>query len=201
MSIFIKVKPRLYQDSLKLMRVSSEIQEAKGITQAFAFMGTEINKTTRIPSDILAGEAKAAGADDLILMVESSDAEAARAALAEFDRLITESRPSSSANNLAVAQNPPTLDSALALTPDATVAVISVPGIYAGAQALRAYFLNMGNQRSAAKFLNVHYNTISYRMERIEQLTGVDFSNAEDSYCLQTALKLLDIINYDTPKL
>jgi hypothetical protein len=60
---------------------------------------------------------------------------------------------------------------------------------------LRFYFESHGNQRTAAKAMNVHHNTISYRMARIEQLTGLRLNNPDDYLCLQIALKLLDIIN------
>lgn len=58
---------------------------------------------------------------------------------------------------------------------------------------LRIYFENQGNQRSTAKAMNVHYNTISYRITRVEQLTGQNLSNSDDALCLQIALKLLDM--------
>ena len=60
---------------------------------------------------------------------------------------------------------------------------------------LRVYFDNHGNQRNTAKAMRVHYNTISYRMARIEHLTGLNLDNSDDSLCLHIALKLLDIIN------
>jgi hypothetical protein len=60
---------------------------------------------------------------------------------------------------------------------------------------LRAYFDNHGNHRNTAKALNVHYNTISYRMNRIEQLAGLNLNNPDDVLCMQIALKLLDIIH------
>ena len=142
MSIFTKVKQRSYQDSLKLMRVSAEIQSIEGIKQAFAFMGTEINKTTRIPAEVLTEDAKAAGPDDLILMVESDDAKIAAMALQEFDKKISETgRPEKS--ELLPDQKPATLDEAVSVAPDANTAIISVPGPYAAAQAMRALQLGL----------------------------------------------------------
>lgn len=142
MSVFVKVKKRFYQDSLKLMRVSSEIQVLDGVKQAFAFMGTEVNKTTRIPADILIGDARAAGSDDLILMVESDDVSAAENALLEFDRRMTGiRRPEKS--ELLHDRKPATLDEGVAITPDSNIAIISVPGQYAAAQAMRALQLGL----------------------------------------------------------
>jgi hypothetical protein len=58
---------------------------------------------------------------------------------------------------------------------------------------LRIYFENMGNHRSTAHAMSVHYNTVSYRITHIEQLTKKNLNNPDDSLCLQVALKLLDM--------
>ena len=60
---------------------------------------------------------------------------------------------------------------------------------------LRVYFNEMGNHRSAAKALYVHYNTVANRLGRIEHLTGRKLDNAEDCLCLQIALKIYDLTN------
>jgi len=105
-------------------------------------MGTEINKTSRIPANVMVGDAKVAGPDDLILMVESDDALAAENALLEFDRMMTEIRRPEK-GELLPARKPATLDEGVALAPDSTIAVISVPGQYAAAQAMRALQLGL----------------------------------------------------------
>ena len=140
--VFVKVKQRFYQDSLKLMRVSGDIEALDGIKQAFAFMGTAVNKTTRIPPEVLTGDAGAAGPDDLILMVECDDAAIAASALQEFDKKMTEATVSS-AGSATGEVVPTTLDEGLALSPDAGIAIISVPGQYAAAQAMRALQLGL----------------------------------------------------------
>ena len=143
MSIFVKVKQRSYQDSLKLMRISSDIQSIDGITQAFAFMGTEINKSTRIPAGALTGEAAAAGPDDLIIMIECDDATTASDVLSKFDEMIASSSPVSSGSGLTTTRPPMTLDEAVTEAPEANIAIISVPGQYAAAQAMRALQLGL----------------------------------------------------------
>jgi FdrA protein len=139
LGVFVKVKQKFYQDSLKLMRISSEVQYLDRITQAFAFMATEVNKTSRIPSNVLIDEAKSAGPDDLILMVESDDTAAAEKALLEFDKKLTETR----AAGISVSRKPATLDEGMAVAPDSTIAIISVPSQYAAAQAMRALQLGL----------------------------------------------------------
>ena len=139
MAVFTRVKRRFYQDSLKLMRVSAEVKDMPGIQQAFAFMATEINKKTRMQQSLMDDEARAAGADDLVLLVECDNAAAGHSALDEFEKRI--------AASVAVTQigedgehpdaPPATFEQGKAHI-DANLAVISVPGTYATVQSMTA---------------------------------------------------------------
>lgn len=54
---------------------------------------------------------------------------------------------------------------------------------------LRAYFLNQGRLRSTAAQLYVHEHTLSYRLKRIEQLTGRDLKRYQDTFELWLAVE------------
>lgn len=58
---------------------------------------------------------------------------------------------------------------------------------------LKAYFSCGFNMRQAAKQLFIHHNTMSYRLAKIEELTGCDLKNFEESLDMQIALKMLSI--------
>ena len=139
MSVFTRIKSRTYQDSLKLMRISGEIQSMPDILEAFAFMGTEINKKTRIPQDLQTDETRMAGPDDLILLVKSNNEQAALDALASFDRKMNETVAVGKSSE----QSPATFDGGIELSPGANLAIISVPGEYAAYQAMRALQLGL----------------------------------------------------------
>ena len=139
MSVFTKIKGRTYQDSLKLMRISGEIQSMPDILEAFAFMGTEINKKTRIPQTLQTDDTRKAGPDDLILLVKSNNEQAALEALASFDRKMNET----DTKEKSTEQSPATLDEGVKLEPGANLAIISVPGEYAAYQAMRALQLGL----------------------------------------------------------
>jgi FdrA protein len=124
------------------MRVSGDMQAYEKVKLAFAFMGTEINKTTRIPADALSDEAKAAGPNDLILMIESDDEAAAKIALAEFEKKITDTGRQAQ-SGAEIDKQPATLDEGFIAAPDSNIAIISVPGQYAAAQAMRALQLGL----------------------------------------------------------
>ena len=48
--------------------------------------------------------------------------------------------------------------------------------------------------RTAAELLFTHPNTVRYRMSRINELTGLDFADADDRLKVEIALRILDVI-------
>ncbi len=60
---------------------------------------------------------------------------------------------------------------------------------------LEVYFKNDYNISKAASKLYIHRNTLTYRLEKIENILGKDFNSFEDKYNLITAMKINDIIN------
>lgn len=59
---------------------------------------------------------------------------------------------------------------------------------------LEVYFASGCNLRQTAKELFMHYNTISYRVRRIEELLGQNLADPETRLSMQVALKLLDLL-------
>jgi purine catabolism regulator len=57
-------------------------------------------------------------------------------------------------------------------------------------QTLEAYFNHHGNISRTTESLFVHRNTLLYRMERIQELTGQDLNNADMRLALHLSLKL-----------
>lgn len=61
-------------------------------------------------------------------------------------------------------------------------------------QTIDAYFEHHGNISQTAEMLFIHRNTLLYRLDRIQELTGQDLDNANDRLALQLALKLWQIM-------
>lgn len=57
---------------------------------------------------------------------------------------------------------------------------------------LRAYFEENGNLTNVAKKIYIHYNTVHYRLQRIEKITGLSLDNPDDKLNLEIALKMLN---------
>ena len=55
---------------------------------------------------------------------------------------------------------------------------------------LEGYFACHGNLSQTAKLLHIHRNTLSYRLERIAEITRLDLNDPEARFALQLALKL-----------
>jgi purine catabolism regulator len=56
-------------------------------------------------------------------------------------------------------------------------------------ETLNAYFAHNGNLSATAEALYVHRNTLLYRMERIREISGLDFDNSETRLSVQLALR------------
>lgn len=59
---------------------------------------------------------------------------------------------------------------------------------------MESYFSNHLNISRTAKALNIHRATMIYRLNRIEELSGIDFQNAEKNLYYQLSVKLLELM-------
>jgi purine catabolism regulator len=59
---------------------------------------------------------------------------------------------------------------------------------------LKAFFAAHGNLSRTAELLYLHRNTVSYRLQRVEELTGLRLDEEDDRFRLQLALKLRDLV-------
>jgi FdrA protein len=135
-----EVRRATYLDSIVLMRMSREIAALAGVDEAGLIMGTPTNKEILREAGILGPEGEQADAGDLILALRAADAGAAEAALAEARRLLD--RPSAF-GAAAAADAPRTLRAGLRELPDANLALISVAGDFAVAEARKALDLGL----------------------------------------------------------
>ena len=137
MSSFVltEVRKGFYLDSVALMRLSRSIAERPGVAEAGLMMGTPANRQILANAGLLTEAAPATQGNDLIVSVRADSEAVARdalaAALAELDK------PRASAAG-AQAWNPRSLRGALKAMPDANLALISVPGDFATAEARKA---------------------------------------------------------------
>jgi FdrA protein len=129
------VRPNLYQDSVNLMLLSTRLRELPGVREAAVMMGTPLNKDRYREAGLLTREIAAAGPNDLCIAV-AAEAEAAIAAALAAAEAFFRAPQRAVAGGAGV--RPRTLESAVRQVPQADLALISVPGEYAAAEAERA---------------------------------------------------------------
>ena len=126
-----RVERGRYLDSVALMRVSRRVSALPGVEAAALMIGTPSNKALLREAGLLAPDGEGAEPNDLIIAVRGGDAgravDAAIAMLAE--------KPEQPAAGLRTATS---LRRALELEPQASLALISVPGAFAAQEARNA---------------------------------------------------------------
>ena len=129
--------PSLYKDSVALMTVSARIGAVPGIAAASAVMATATNVENLARAGLGDFEARP---NDLVVAVSGSD-DACAEALRQADELLA-ARPAAEGEARAEAAAP-SLRNALARDPAINLALVSVPGDYAAAEAMKALQLGL----------------------------------------------------------
>jgi succinyl-CoA synthetase alpha subunit len=124
------------------MQVSATLSALPGVEAAATVMATELNRETLATAGLLVAEAAGAGPNDLVVAVRAADEATADAAMRQAEALLTSRRGTSA--GAGQEQPPRSLRSAARrLGGVANLAVISVPGPYAAAEARQALLAGM----------------------------------------------------------
>lgn len=126
------IKTGEYRDSVELMLLALELEACPGVNNVSATMGTPANKAILQQAGLLSAEADAAGPNDLVIVVKAKDAVTASDALNKAQRLLSQK---AAASQTGGPMRPRSVRSAVRAAPQTNVAIISVPGQYAAAQA------------------------------------------------------------------
>jgi succinyl-CoA synthetase alpha subunit len=136
-----KIVPNLYRDSVSLMQLSATLAKLPGVEQASAIMATPANLELLREARLLNGDKLAASPNDLLLALRGKSEAALEAALAHAVAALD--KPATAAAG-GPAQAPLTsVQMALGASPEANLALISVPGEYAAAEAMKALRLGL----------------------------------------------------------
>src|SRR5215469_721909 len=130
-----KVVRNFYRDSVALMQLSSSLRKLPHIRQASAVMASEANLALLREAGLLAGAVEA-GPNDLLIALEGDEEAALAAAIAEAEKALDRTAPASAGGPRR--EPPRSLEMGLELMPSANLALISTPGDYAAAEAMKA---------------------------------------------------------------
>lgn len=131
-----EVRSGAYYDSVVLMQLQRALAELPGVLDAGVVMGTQANRELLEDSGLVTDAAAQAGPDDLVIVVQARDDDAAQAALEQVDSLLKRRRSSA-----GQAFQPRSLDGAAKQLPHAGWVLISVPGRFAAGVAREALAL------------------------------------------------------------
>ncbi len=133
----------LFRDSVALMQLAAALEAEPGIARASAAMASPANLAMLAESGV-ALDAVEARANDLLVAVEGEDADALAAALERAAAMLDGgTRPDAAPGGEAAPARPRSLAEAVDAAPDATLALISCPGEYAAAEAMKALRLGL----------------------------------------------------------
>jgi FdrA protein len=130
-----EVRRGVYLDSVALMRIAQTVKALAGVEECGLMMATPANKRILAEAGVLAAEGETAGPSDIVLAVRARDGLLADAALAQARHLLDKPRVSATGDD---SWRPRTLRLGLQAAPAANLALISVPGGFAAAEARKA---------------------------------------------------------------
>jgi FdrA protein len=130
-----RVRRTFYMDSVALMRISTKISSRARVDAAALLIGSVANKNLLRNAGLMSADCDGAGANDLIIAVRAEDDGAAAEAIKEAEVLLDAAGADISKT---IGWGPKTLEAALQEFPSANLALISVPGEFAAAEARRA---------------------------------------------------------------
>ena len=133
--ILNEIRRGFYLDSVALMRLSRQIAGMPGVIEAALMMGTPANQELMRASHLLVEGACSAQGNDLLIGIRAESDQAARAALDAALHQLARPRAGASAPGR---WRPRSLRAALNAMADANLALISVPGDFAAAEARQA---------------------------------------------------------------
>jgi FdrA protein len=136
MLIWNVVRKGVYHDSVALMRLTRDLALIHGVRRAAVVMGTPPNLALLRDAGLLTPDGDTASPNDLIIAVEAEDMAAAHAGAQAAEAGLSTSR--SLTLTKQTIHRPRTLRSALTRLDSANLALISVPGLYAGLEAMKA---------------------------------------------------------------
>lgn len=128
------IRENNYMDSIFLMNASRALMEIKGVRDALVVMGTDMNKTVLAEFGGLTDTAKKAGVNDLIISLDIEDESLIGTVEARLTQLMTRKAADAKPDEKTY----PSLRQAVAAMPGANLAVISLPGQFAAAEAKAA---------------------------------------------------------------
>lgn len=129
------IKANYYLDSVALMRMSVSLSDFPGVINASMMSATPSNLKVLEDAGLLGDDGRSAGPEDLVIAIKIEDDGDVDAVLSHAEDLLGNVKAGTVATDTIVPQS---LDAACELSPEASLALISVPGDFAVREASHA---------------------------------------------------------------
>ncbi|MDN6626026.1 MAG: acyl-CoA synthetase FdrA [Pisciglobus halotolerans] len=126
--IYTKIKENGYQDSINLMLLTNAVSTIDGVEKAQVMMGTDANKDILKEAGLYNEEVESAQPSDMVVAVDSENKDVLSDVMDEVEHFLSDLSVKKEGNEV---KDVHTWDEALNSKPDANMALISVPGVYA----------------------------------------------------------------------
>lgn len=134
------INKNTYQDSVVLMLLTNKISTIEGVNKVSIMMGTPANKDIFANSGLGTSELDKATANDIVIVLDAESETVVENVLVEMEEFLTSQSKSKESNTEKSIKS---WEAALKELPDANMALISVPGVYAASVANRALDENL----------------------------------------------------------
>jgi len=134
----VRVRPGEYHDSVTLMQVSAALDRLEGVEAVLAAMATELNLGLLADLGFDTSGVAEVASTDLLVAIRAGDDDALAAAESKLDELLAASRSTGTPAGSGRVVPVRSVTSAVRAVPEAEVALVSVPGPYAFAEAIDA---------------------------------------------------------------
>jgi succinyl-CoA synthetase alpha subunit len=129
--LYTVVKDNSYQDSISLMMLTTTLSDMAGVNKVQVMMGTDANKDIFREAGLLTAEASKAQPSDMMIVMDVDQESRQQAVLDAIEAYFNDMAQKKSQVGSSEDAHVTNWQDALDALPDANVALISVPGIYA----------------------------------------------------------------------
>lgn len=138
--LYSVIDKNTYQDSINLMLLSNEVNGIEGVQSGQVMMATDANKDILKNAGLYTDEVDAAGPNDMAIVIDAEDQSVVDTVVAKVESFLNELASSDVEKTAKKVKN---WDDAMVALPDANLALISIPGIYAADEIERALDLGL----------------------------------------------------------
>ncbi len=128
--LYTVIRKNSYQDSINLMLLTQNISEMPAVNKVQVMMGTDANKDIFNEAGLLTDDAKTAEPNDMMIVLDADTADVMDDVLKQIDQFLSDLSVKHGDSDDGTT-NVTNWEAAMDQLPDANLALISVPGLYA----------------------------------------------------------------------